>query len=64
MYRKSNTFQIPEIFKLDFDKMPDKPWITDKDKTSDYFNYGFNEETFVYFQKMVLARAAEVEAHN
>ena len=61
MYRK---FQIPEIYKLDFDKITEKPWITDKDKTSDYFNYGFTEETFVCYQKMVLARAEECEAHN
>lgn len=31
---------MPEIFGVDIDQLTDKPWRDQKDKMSDYFNYG------------------------
>lgn len=38
-------YKLPEIFEFDFDKH-DKKWQKKEADVTDYFNYGFNEETF------------------
>jgi hypothetical protein len=35
-----NECKIPEIFDLDIDSLPNKPWRKEGENISDYFNYG------------------------
>ncbi|CDW73783.1 UNKNOWN [Stylonychia lemnae] len=50
-------FQLPEIYQLDLEALPSKPWREQRDKMSDYFNHGFNEETWKKHQQLVLERS-------
>ena len=33
-------FKIPDIYRVDIDKLEDKPWLTEKSRISEFFNYG------------------------
>lgn len=46
------TFELPEIFKFDFDKT-DHRWNKKDADLTDYFNYGFNEETWKLYVNKV-----------
>lgn len=63
MLCRETLYSIPEIFKLNLDDLSEeeKPWLKDKDKISEYFNYGFNEDTWKRYRTMVLARSDEVQ---
>ena len=55
--KRQDMFQIPEIYKYDFESNP-KPWNENGKQDMDkYFNYGFNEETWRYHAREVLSRA-------
>jgi len=60
--RKLEQFQVPEIYKFDFEAPENakKPW-NDRNEADKYFNHGFNEETWRYHTRDVLARAALTE---
>lgn len=46
-------FHVPDVYYFDFDKPGlEKPW-NDKDKNDEYFNYGFNEESFKVYQQKI-----------
>jgi hypothetical protein len=36
----------PSLFEMDLDAMPEKPWRAENAKSSDWFNYGFNEDSW------------------
>lgn len=41
------TYTLPTIFNYNFDRpRSEKPWLNPQNDISDYFNYGFNEETW------------------
>lgn len=48
----AKTFELPEIFKFDFDKT-DHRWNKKDADITDYFNYGFNEETWKLYVNKV-----------
>ena len=46
-YDKISTIKQPEVFNFDFDiPQKDKKWIGQGVDITDYFNYGFTEDTF------------------
>ena len=48
----ARTFELPEIFKYDFDKST-HPWNKKESDITDYFNYGYNEETWKLYVNKV-----------
>ena len=56
-------FQVPEIYKFDFENAQEKPWLENgRDNIEKYFNYGFTEETWKLHAQDVLSRSAAAEA--
>lgn len=48
----AKTFELPDIFKFEFDKS-DRRWNKKDSDITDYFNYGYNEETWrLYVNKV------------
>ena len=58
---KIKTFQLPLVFSFNFDTPGlEKPWTTGpREKKDDYFNYGFDEESFKIYQQKVNKYAME-----
>ena len=55
--KKASELADAPVFKLDIDSLEDKPWRRPGIAVSDYFNYGFNEDTWrAYCQKQVQMR--------
>ena len=43
--------KVGDVYFFEFDKPGlEKPWKDNKDKMEDYFNYGFNEDSFKIYQ--------------
>ena len=49
-----SVFKIPDVYYFPFETPGlDKPWLDNKEKMEEYFNYGFTEESFkVYAKKL------------
>lgn len=44
------------------DSYEEKPWLeNNRSNLSDYFNYGFDENTWKYYQQIVMKRADQLE---
>jgi hypothetical protein len=57
MTRLQKDQAIPAIIELDIDKLEEKPWRKPGADISDYFNYGFSEETWrLYCRKQIQMR--------
>jgi len=50
--QKDSEFKLPEVFDYDFNKS-DKKWLKKDADITDYFNFGFNEETFCLYSNRV-----------
>ena len=51
---KQKRTKIGDVYFFEFDKPGlEKPWQENKDKMEDYFNYGFNEESFKIYQQKI-----------
>ena len=48
---KAEKLQLPEVLLIDLDGIENKPWLEEGADISDYFNYGFDEETFKSYQQ-------------
>lgn len=48
-------FIVPDVYYFDFEKQGlEKPWNeNNRDKNDEYFNYGFNEESFKVYQQKI-----------
>ena len=54
--------KLPLIFNYDFsDPTAEKPWRIPTSDMSDYFNYGFNEETWILYSDKVKKLNKRVE---
>lgn len=53
--QKLKLLRVPDVYFFPFSKPGlEKPWLDNKEKMDEYFNYGFTEESFkVYAQKVV-----------
>lgn len=52
--RNANGVELPKIFTMNLDEMgPKKPWNQPNQDITDYFNYGFNEETWKLYALQV-----------
>ena len=57
---KQKRTKIGDVYFFEFDKPGlEKPWQENKDKMEDYFNYGFNEESFKIYQQKIRKYASE-----
>lgn len=46
-HNPEQAYTLPTIFNYNFDRpRSEKPWLNPQNDISDYFNYGFNEETW------------------
>jgi hypothetical protein len=55
-----STFKVPDVYYFPFDNTGlEKPWLDQKEKVEDYFNYGFTEESFKVYSKKVVKFAEE-----
>lgn len=47
--------KVPDVYYFPFAKQGlEKPWLDNKERMDEYFNYGFTEESFkVYSQKVI-----------
>eukprot|EP00347_Sterkiella_histriomuscorum_P006380 403352981 len=52
--RQIKNFQVPEIIQFDIDTLAEKPWREQKDKMSDYFNFGFNEDSWKKYRQYIM----------
>ena len=55
----AKTFELPEIFKFEFDKS-DHRWNKKDADITDYFNYGYNEETWKLYVNKVRKMALKL----
>ena len=51
--RQEFLHKIPEPLLIDFDALEEKPWEKPGADPSDYFNYGFDENTYKIYQHKV-----------
>ena len=53
--------ELPSALSINFDKLTQKPWEEPDADISDYFNYGFDEETFKIYQNKVRDHFTQVD---
>ena len=52
--RNANGVELPDVFMLNLDDLnPKRPWTQPNHDPTDYFNYGFNEETWKLYTSKV-----------
>lgn len=55
-HKYKESFEVPDVYSFPFDKPGlERPWLENKEKSDEYFNYGFNEESFKEYQKKVIS---------
>ncbi|MES1918978.1 cleavage polyadenylation factor subunit fip1 [Bonamia ostreae] len=65
MASAENKKLYPSIYDLDIDSLSEKPWRKSGSDLSDYFNYGFNEESWrAYCARQVQMRVELKLEHN
>lgn len=58
--KKQKRMKVGDVYFFEFDKPGlEKPWKDNKDKMEDYFNYGFNEDSFKIYQQKIRSYANE-----
>jgi hypothetical protein len=45
------TLNGKELYEVDIDKLEDRPWMMPGADKTDYFNYGFDEQTWRYYSQ-------------
>jgi hypothetical protein len=51
---------VPDTYYFPFDTQGlEKPWLDNKEKMEDYFNYGFTEESYKVYAKKVIKIAED-----
>lgn len=62
----SNPFKLPEIFNYDLknDFGPEKRWHRKEADVTDYFNYGFNEESWILYTNKVKTLGNKLNAND
>lgn len=57
---KQKRTRVGDVYFFEFDKPGlEKPWQENKDKMEDYFNYGFNEDSFKIYQRQIRSKAKD-----
>lgn len=61
--KKMAVFKLPDVYFFPFAKQGlEKPWLDNKEKMDEYFNYGFTEESYkVYAQKVIKFADAHIQ---